>query len=252
MVTGFVVILMALGFLTYVIIFFSSLPSMDKMDFAQLKKVAVERTGKRFESKRNARNYQWEEMRNISRDLIYSVVHSEDGEFFEHQGVNYTAMIDSLAKNIRKREYASGASTITQQVAKNLFLRQEKSLVRKLKEIVVAKRLEKKFKKNQILEVYLNIVEFGPDIFGVGQAAKHFFNKAPNKINAVEGAFMGLMLPSPRRHYYSIFQNKYLSKNNRKKIFRVLQDLLNLELISPKQYRQYTHSSIFKIYVERQ
>ncbi len=216
--------------------FFYSLPDIEKMSFTDVKKMAIKRVGKRFEVKSKGVSYRWIRGPDISRYLIYSVVMSEDGKFFEHGGVDYNAIMASMIKNLRKKEYAAGASTITQQVVKNIFLTNEKSLMRKLKEYFISRRLEDKFSKNQILELYFNIAEFGPDIYGVHQACAHYFSTSPKKVNAAQGAFLALMLPSPRRYYLSIYKNKYLSKKHKSKLRRILRDMLAMEYISPKQY----------------
>ncbi len=248
MFTGLFTILVLSIIVIYLGTLFNSLPDLDEYNFKKIKKQAIARTHKRFESKKNIRKYRWTPIKVISRDCLYSIVMSEDGNFFEHEGVNYDAMMDSLARNIRKREYAAGGSTITQQVVKNVFLSHDRTILRKVKEIIITQDLEKHFSKNQILEIYLNIAEFGPDKFGIHMASNYYFKKNPRKINAIESAFAALMLPSPRRYHHSIFKNQYLSKKHKKKLYRVLRDLVHLDLISPKQYDKYRRSYIFKKY----
>jgi monofunctional biosynthetic peptidoglycan transglycosylase len=235
-------------FLTFfsIISFFNSMPDLDKMSFKDVQNMAIKRVSKRFENKKKGKYYRWTKGHDISRYLLHAVVMSEDGNFFDHEGVDYNAIINSLARNLRKREYSAGGSTITQQVVKNVFLTHEKSIVRKLKEYFIAKRLEARFSKNKILELYLNVAEFGPDIYGVYHASKVYFKKTPSKINAAEGAFLALMLPSPRRNYLSVYKNKYLSSKNKKKLRRVLRDLLHMEYISPKQYKKFSKYKYFK------
>ena len=106
--------------------------------------------------------------------------------------------------------------------------------------------MEDRFTKNEILEVYLNIAEFGPDIFGVHMASRYYFKKVPQRVNAAEGAFLALMLPSPKKYHYSVFRNKYLANRHKRKIQRILKDMLYKELISPQQYRDYSNYSYFK------
>ena len=246
MVTGFATLSFFLIISLLIFTFFNSLPDIENMKYDDIKKLGIQRVSQRFEDKSKGRYYRWTASHNISRYLIYSIVLSEDGHFFEHEGVDYNAVIRSAIKNYKKGEYASGGSTITQQVVKNIFLDKEKSLFRKLKEYFIAKRLEDKLGKNKILELYLNIAEFGPDMFGVYQASAHYFKKTPSKINAAEGAFMAIMLPTPRRNYLSIYKNKYISKRHKKKLGRILRDMLGMEYISPKQYNRYIRYSYFK------
>jgi len=241
---GLVFSIILLGVSFYIYSFYSSCPNFEKRGFDYLKKVAIVSVKKRLENKTN-KQY-WVPLKKINRDLVYAVVMSEDSEFFEHSGVNYNAVLESVLKNLQKGRYVQGGSTISQQVAKNLFLTNEKTLTRKLKEVIITKALEKNFSKNQILEVYLNMAEFGPDVFGVNAASWKFFNKGSSKINAAEGAFLAIMLPSPRRNFYSIFQNKNITAKRMRKIRRILQDMLQADFISEKQYYQYLKYRYFK------
>jgi monofunctional glycosyltransferase len=236
LISGAFVIVMTILLTLYVVDFFGSLPDIDSKTFKDVKLDAVLKVHKNFRNERTRKKYFWVPLHKINRELIYSIIMSEDSTFLEHNGVNFNAMIDSLATNIRKREYQRGASTITQQVVKNVYINQDKTISRKLKEILIARDLESQFSKNEILEIYLNIAEFGPEIYGVGMAGFHFFGKNTKEINASQGAYLALMLPSPRRYYFSIHDNHYLSKKNYKKMRRILRDMRYLEYLSPVQY----------------
>jgi len=227
----------------FLYIFFSSLPDFKTMAFKDLKQVAQERVINKLDGKQA--QYRWSPLEEINRDLIYTVVMGEDASYFEHRGINYDALVNAFAENIKRRKFVYGASTISQQVVKNLFLYSSKTFIRKLKELMITRRMEDGFSKNQILEIYLNIAEFGPDIFGVHRASAYYFKKKPRQINAAEGAFLALMLPSPKKYHHSIFRNKYLSRRHRKKIRRILKDMLYKELISPEQYQDYLSYSYF-------
>lgn len=181
----------------------------------------------------------WVVIDQISRDLLFTIVLSEDGEYFQHQGIDYDALLAALGENIKRREWKFGASTISQQTAKNLFLDNGKSLARKYQELVVTRRLEQALSKNQILELYLNIAEFGPNLFGVKAAAEYYFETTPNKLNAAQGAFLALLLPSPRRYHYSLVTNGNWSPALRKKMQRILRDMRFKEFISAEQYQSY-------------
>ncbi len=131
-------------------------------------------------------------------------------------------------------------------MAKNVYLRSNiKSFHRKFTELFVTRELEQHLSKNEILELYLNVAEFGPDIYGVSHAANYYFGKNPADINAAEGAFLAIMLPSPRKYHYSIFQNQHLSQRHKKKLQRILADMLYKEYISPSQYRRYLNWDYF-------
>lgn len=238
-------IVMAAGGATYVYVnaFVRSFPDVEHMTMKDLQELGHKRVDERLVNKRAY--YHWVELNEISRGCLYSIVTSEDATFFEHDGFNYDAIMDSLAENIRERKPAFGASTISQQVVKNLFLGNEKTLVRKFREFLITRAVERHFTKNQILEAYLNVAEFGPDIFGVDAAARHFFGRPPVELNAAQGAFLGLMLPSPRRNYFSIWQNKNLTKVKHRRLERVLRDMLYEEYITEAQYHQYTKFHFF-------
>ncbi|MCB0419229.1 MAG: transglycosylase domain-containing protein [Bdellovibrionaceae bacterium] len=223
------------GLVTY--LFFASLPDVESMNFTALKKVARGQVYERFE-KRGGKHI-WVPLSAINRDFLYAVVLSEDRSFFEHDGVNYGAIMQAFAANLKKGRPVFGGSTISQQVAKNLFLDDSKTFTRKLKEVILTRRLEATFSKNELLEIYLNLAEFGPDIFGAESVARNVFRKPPSEINAAEGAFIALLLPSPRRNFYSLVQNRHVSEAKREKLRNILKGMLYNEYISPKQYSRY-------------
>ena len=231
-----------MGVLLY--FFYSSMPNFEIMTFKEFKEVAQKQTLSKLNDKR--RGYRWRPLDEISRDFLYAVVMGEDASYFEHSGINYDALINAFAENIKRRKFVFGASTISQQVVKNVFLYSSKTITRKLKELIITRRMEDRFTKNEILEVYLNIAEFGPDIFGVHMASRYYFNKEPRRVNAAEGAFLALMLPSPKKYHYSIFRNRYLANRHKRKLERILKDMLYKELISPQQYKEYSSYSYFE------
>lgn len=248
-VVGIVTLVIAGGLSAYTYNFLDSLPDFQATSFASLKKIALTKNKSRLENK--SKLYRWVKLRDISRDYLYAIVMSEDSTFFEHEGIDYDALVDSLAMNLRKREIMAGGSTITQQTVKNLFLSNERSIIRKVKEVLITQDLETYLSKNQILELYLNMAEFGPDIYGVFAASRAYFNKKPSEIIAPEAAFIALMLPSPRRNHYSIFENKNLTKSKRRKIRRILSDMLHNEFISAKQYYSYIKYDFFTAHPSR-
>ncbi len=234
----------------YVTWFLRSLPDIQNMSFQTLQEIGKKRVHQRLENKKA--RYRWTEIKDINREFLYSVVLSEDSTFFEHEGFNFEMMVSSFAENLKEGRRVYGASTISQQVAKNLFLSNEKTYARKVREFIITQRLERKFTKNELLEIYLNIAEFGPDIYGVEPAAKHYFNRAPSSINAAEGAFIALMLPSPKRNYFSIFQNRNLPRTKVRRVERVLRDMLYEEYLSEAQYRKYARYRYFSDAIPRE
>jgi monofunctional biosynthetic peptidoglycan transglycosylase len=189
-------------------------------------------------SKSNHHNH-WIELNQVNRDLLYAIVLSEDANFFSHEGVDYDALISALGENIKSREWRFGASTISQQTAKNLFLSNNKTFTRKLQELIITHRLEQALSKNQLLELYLNLIEFGPELYGIGNASQYYFAKSPEQINAAEGAYLALLMPSPRKYHYTLYQNGNWSPALKKKHQRILRDMRYKELISAKQYKKY-------------
>ncbi len=130
--------------------------------------------------------------------VIRAVTTSEDAGFFAHQGFDFEELRNALAEGAGARRLR-GASTITQQVAKNLFLTRERTLARKLKEALLTVALEATLPKARILEIYLNVAEWGPGIHGIGEAARHWFGKDARALSPREAAFLATVLPSPSR-----------------------------------------------------
>lgn len=141
----------------------------------------------------------WVPLPQISAALQSSVVSAEDATFYEHRGVDFREMRESLKKNRGKRKYARGFSTITMQLAKNLYLTPEKVIVRKILEIALAFEMEALLPKERILELYLNLVEWGPGVYGAEAASRHYFKKTADSLSSGEAAFLAAILPNPRK-----------------------------------------------------
>lgn len=223
-----------------------SLPHFEQKGFDGAKQDAQLRVQNRLEQSEEPHPHFWVPLTQVNRELLYAIVMSEDGDFFSHQGIDYDALINALGENIKRREWSFGASTISQQTIKNTYLNESKNLYRKLKEVIATQRLEESLTKNEILELYLNLVEFGPDMYGIGPAAKYYFNSTPKKLNAAQGAFLAILMPSPRKYHFTIYQNQHLAKRHKRKYKRILQDMAYKEYISPKQYQTYLSWNFFK------
>ncbi|HVZ72065.1 MAG TPA: biosynthetic peptidoglycan transglycosylase [Polyangia bacterium] len=137
----------------------------------------------------------------ISPSLINSIMTTEDNGFFKHHGWVSSEFKSALKRNLAGGGFRLGASSITMQMTKNVLLSQEKTLSRKLQELFLVWYLEQELPKERILELYFNAIEFGPRIYGIGAAARHYFGKKPSELNPVEGAFFSSILPSPKRRY---------------------------------------------------
>jgi len=135
----------------------------------------------------------------LPKVLIQAVLAAEDADFFEHEGLDYKGMARALFENLIRREFAQGASTITQQVVKQMLLTPEKTMRRKVQEIILARRISQKFSKEEILELYLNQMYFGHGRYGVEEAARFYFGKSVGQIDLAEAALLAGMLQSPSR-----------------------------------------------------
>jgi monofunctional biosynthetic peptidoglycan transglycosylase len=134
----------------------------------------------------------------IAPDLQRAVIVAEDARFWEHEGVDWEAMRGALEENWEKGKVKVGGSTITQQLAKNLYLSPARTPWRKLRELLIAKRLERELSKKRILELYLNVIEFGPRTFGVEAAARRYMGEPARDVSRVEAATLAAIIPSPR------------------------------------------------------
>jgi monofunctional biosynthetic peptidoglycan transglycosylase len=139
----------------------------------------------------------WIGFEGIPALLKESVRVAEDARFFDHEGIDYEEISEAIQKNLNQGRYARGASTITQQLAKNLYLSTERSLIRKIKEFFLALRLEEELSKNRIFHLYLNVIEFGPGIFGVEAAARHYFGKSVGQLSLEEIVRLTAVIPKP-------------------------------------------------------
>ena len=142
--------------------------------------------------------YAWVPLERISPNLRRAMIAAEDGKFVEHSGFDWDGIRSAFEKNERRGRVVAGGSTITQQLAKNLFLSPEKSYVRKAEEAVVTVLLEAMLPKRRILELYLNVIEWGNGVFGAEAAAQRYFGLPASRLSAEQAARLAAMAPSPR------------------------------------------------------
>jgi monofunctional glycosyltransferase len=147
--------------------------------------------------RRTRRSRQWVPLGAIPRDLIWAVVLCEDAKFFDHEGLDWQQIQESAEKNLRRFRFARGGSTITQQLAKNLFFSTRKDPLRKLRELVVARWMEEDLRKTRILELYLNLIEWGDGVYGCAAAAGAYYGKPVAELTRSEAAGLAAMIPSP-------------------------------------------------------
>lgn len=141
----------------------------------------------------------WVSLDRVSPALLDAVLLSEDANFFGHQGIDWGAVRDAVEHDLEAGRFDRGASTVTQQLAKNLWLGTEKSLWRKGKEALLAAKLERALSKRRILALYVNVVEWGPGVFGIEEGARHRFRTSAAALTPAQAAVMASMLPAPLR-----------------------------------------------------
>lgn len=173
----------------------------------------------------------WVPLKNVSPLLIQAVLTGEDANFYGHHGFDLYEIRESVEKNWERGRLARGASTITQQLAKNLFLSTEKSLTRKLKEAILTYRLERDLTKSRILEIYLNVIEWGDGIYGVEAAARAYFGKPAASVDLGEAALLAALIPNPRR-----FSQERATKALKTRQERILNWMWKAGKISEEEY----------------
>jgi hypothetical protein len=144
----------------------------------------------------------WVPLVNISRYMETALLVCEDGRFWRHRGFDREAIANSIRDNLRAERFVRGASTISMQLAKNLFLKREKTVSRKLQEVVLTLLLEQELTKDEIMELYLNVIEYGPGVYGIGDAAEHYFRTDPSELGLSQAFFLASILPNPRASHF--------------------------------------------------
>jgi monofunctional biosynthetic peptidoglycan transglycosylase len=171
----------------------------------------------------------------ISQSLRKAVLTTEDSAFYEHSGFDFQELQNSFQENLEKGKFARGGSTITQQLAKNMFLNREKTIQRKLFEALITMRLERVLSKNEILERYFNVVQFGKNIFGVKQAAQFYFKKHPSELSINESAFLAMLLPNPEV-YAKSFYLKQQTPFAKKRLNQIVERMHSFKKINDEDY----------------
>jgi monofunctional glycosyltransferase len=176
----------------------------------------------------------WIPLKEMSTFAKWSIILSEDWAFYQHEGIDVEQIKTAFSEMITDKRYR-GASTITQQMVKNVFLSSERTLWRKIHEMILSYKVEKTMTKQKILEVYLNVIEFGPAIYGIGEASQHYFKKHPSGLTPKEGAFLAMLLPSPKR-YYESYRKRKLTAFARSRIDSILSKLRMKKVITQERY----------------
>jgi monofunctional biosynthetic peptidoglycan transglycosylase len=221
-------------YLVFVAVFFLSLPDVEYLKdenpattaLIEQRKKEAEQKGEDFEIRKN-----WVNFSEIPQALKDAVRVSEDVAFYDHEGIDYFELKESIKRNLEEGKTVRGGSTITQQLAKNLFLSTEKSYFRKIKEFLIAKRLEKHLSKERIFSLYLNIIEMGRGVFGVGAAAQYYYKWPISFLNLEECVRLAAVLPQPLQTN-PLSDSRYLKRRCR----LILKRLKFYGLITNEQY----------------
>lgn len=177
---------------------------------------------------------QWVDLRGISKSVKGAIVLSEDWAFYQHEGLDVNQIKVALSEMVEDKRFR-GASTITQQMVKNVYLSHSPKLWRKIQEILLAQKVEKVLSKDRILEIYLNCIEYGPGIYGIKAAAQHYFRKHPSTLGPREAAFLAMLLPSPKGYYIS-FKRKQMTEFAKLRVKAILKKMRLGKIISEKHY----------------
>lgn len=231
-------ILFVFWYTTFYLVF-SQIHKMDNHFFetsVEKIKVSKKETHYRVSYKLTAsRPADWAILKSLPKYLPQSFVVSEDSFFYKHPGYDLTAMQLALKEAVTQKKKLRGGSTINQQLAKNLFLSHERSLGRKGLELIYAVYMNKLLKKSSIMEHYLNVIEYGPGLYGIGKASRFYFKKSPSQLSPKEAAFLAMLLPNPKKYSQS-YRMKKLSRYARKSIQRTLRKLVQTGHISKDRY----------------
>jgi monofunctional biosynthetic peptidoglycan transglycosylase len=156
----------------------------------------------------------WAPLSKISPYLIKAVLIAEDDKFWKHEGFDYEAIQKAIEKDLKAKKFKLGGSTISQQLAKNLYLSPSKNPLRKMAEAVITWRMERILTKKRILEVYLNVIEWGEGIFGAEAASRHYFGKFAAELTADKAARLAAVLPNPRKYNPAGEQRYVVNRSN--------------------------------------
>ena len=181
------------------------------------------------------KNKNYTPLKNISVYLQRTLILTEDSSFYTHNGFDSEGIEHCIEQMKEKNRIVCGGSTISQQLSKNMFLSRDKNFIRKGIEALITIKLEKTLTKREILEKYLNVVQFGKNIFGAKQAAQFYFKKQPSQLDPIESAFLAMVLPNPEKYSQSYYR-KDLTKFARHRISKILGDMFKYKSLDEEQY----------------
>ena len=199
-----------------------------KTSFMEYREQEWSRKGKKRTIKQK-----WVPLSRISPYLIKAVLIAEDDKFWAHEGFDYDSLERALVENIKAKKLVTGGSTITQQLAKNLYLTPAKNPLRKIREAFLTVRLESMLTKKRILELYLNVAEWGEGVFGIEAASRHYFGKPASAVDPDEASRLAVVLPNPRK-YHPTGGSRYV-ENRSRIIYTIMQ---KRDIVKPEYLEQ--------------
>lgn len=206
------VLIMAIGVPLAGLAFYwiETLPDVSALARTNPTTTALIQTWKQRHSRRIQPEWIWKPLSKISPHLQRAVIVAEDASFFQHEGFDWEGIKDAAVRDLEAGTLKKGGSTITQQLAKNLYLSTEKTILRKAKEALITRELEHHLTKKRILELYLNVAEWGRGVYGAEAATRHHFGKSASDLTPEEAALLAAILPAPA-HYDPLHMTRYLS-----------------------------------------
>jgi len=227
--TGSLLFLFGIGYVGYVVFTIPDVTSL-KRNNPTVTAIMEQRANEQHINVRPLRT--WVPYNSISPHVRNAVLIAEDSAFFQHSGYDFEEVKESIKRDWRDKGFTRGASTITQQLAKNLYLSTSRNPLRKIRELFIAQELERTLSKQRIFEIYLNIIEWGDGIYGIEPAARRYFGKSASELLPEEAAILAAMIPNPRR--YTPTRNlKYLEKRKA----QILERLARWNYLAPEEYQ---------------
>ncbi|MBN1771134.1 MAG: transglycosylase domain-containing protein [Deltaproteobacteria bacterium] len=185
----------------------------------------------------------WVPLSGISPYMVSAVITTEDARFFRHSGVSIQDLRTAIVRDLRAGRFVYGGSTIDMQVVKNVFLDREKTVARKLQELVLTWWMNQALTKNQILELYLNVIEYGPGIYGIGPAARHFFGRTPADLSPLEALYLAKLLPEPLARY-RMYERDAVPTAWRARLDRILGVMRSRGHLDEEEYQAAIHDRL--------
>lgn len=200
------------------------------------RRMVYDQEGRRVEIESGPGTPGWVSLAGITPYMEAAVLTTEDGGFRRHKGFDLEAIRNSIRENLKAGRFVRGASTISMQTAKNIYLERDKTLSRKLQEAFLTAYLEQELSKEQILELYLNSIEFGPMIYGIHDAAEHYFKAAPSELSLGQALYLASILPNPKRQYFDKDGN--VSASHMRYLQRLMRGMAKRHLIRDDELQE--------------